>query len=170
MSLRGLTDNVKGRFGGTDTWGNTVGAEPEAATATMEFYDEMADWLSKNPDASRQDVRKAARQIVRDMLASEDWAAPFDSGMAEKPPVGTTPGQFSREQAAVSGVDAEVDPTTVTAPEGATETPTKPQVIQPDDATKALLKTEAGASVLMLLAQQAGMDPEEYAKAIGILE
>lgn len=165
QALKGLGDNIKGRFGGTDMFGAKIGAESEVMTAQMEFYDDFADWLEKNPDASRQDVRKAAREIAKGILLSDDWAAPADDFSDPRAPVGTNPAEFRRQQDA-SGV-TEVDPAAVTAPEGAASATT---LVAPDPNTKAFLKTEQGAALLAQLAALSGMDMEEYSNAIGLFD
>lgn len=76
QSIRSLNSTIKGRFGTKDFMGNTVGGDEEAITATTLAYDELADWLEKNQEASRQDVRRAFRGIVKEILNDEEFSNP----------------------------------------------------------------------------------------------
>lgn len=158
QQLRNLEDGVKGRFGSADLFGNRIGSEEQQREASNEFYDEIIDWMSKNPEASKLDVRKAARAIVTDILSRPEWQGNVaDMGGVDVPPPSTTTD--------ASGVDAEVDPASVTAPGGS-----QPQVIQPTPDVKESLRKEENASLLTFLAQQAGMSVDQYAEAIGLFE
>lgn len=76
QSLRSLERTVRDRFGTKDALGNSHGGDEEAITASMLFYDELAEWREQNPEASRHQARKYAREVIREILNSEEYQNP----------------------------------------------------------------------------------------------
>lgn len=96
QSMRNLDRAMRERFGQKDFMGNSIGGDEEAITAQSYAYDELTDWLEKNPEASRQDVRRAFRGIVQEILNMPEFTNP--EAMSQPRKVGEIPNPQVQDQ------------------------------------------------------------------------
>lgn len=122
-----------------------VGGNEDANAAVVLFDKRMTDFKAQNPDATESELMMQADKVQSEILGMSRFA-PLDA-LGGFDIAGETPNNGNNNQ---------------------TDQRTQKQAMKLDDKTKAFLATQDGMNLLMLLAEQAGMDVEEFAKANGI--